>query len=122
MCGRFALYSSLAAIKKLIRIDAVADDLAVSYNIAPTQDVFAVISHEGRRLGRLHWGLVPFWAKDVSGASKLINARVETLREKPSFKHLLKSKRCAILADGFYEWQKVNNLKQPYGRNGDGSI
>jgi putative SOS response-associated peptidase YedK len=114
MCGRFALYSSLADIKKLFRIDSIAGALDASYNIAPAQDVFAVINHEGRRLGKLHWGLVPFWAKDISGASKLINAKVETLRDKPSFKNLLKRRRCAIPADGFYEWQKVNNLKQPY--------
>lgn len=114
MCGRFALYSSLAEIKKLFKIDTVTGDLAASYNIAPTHDVFAVICHEGRRLGKLHWGLVPFWAKDISGASKLINARVETLKEKPGFKNLLKRKRCVIPADGFYEWQKVKNIKQPY--------
>jgi putative SOS response-associated peptidase YedK len=114
MCGRFALYSSLSEIKKVIRIDAVADELRASYNIAPTHDVFAVIPHEGRRLGKLHWGLVPFWAKDISGATKLINARLETLKDKPSFKNLLKSRRCAIVADGFYEWQQVNNLKKPY--------
>ena len=114
MCGRFALYSSLSEIKKLIRIDAVADELRASYNIVPTHDVFAVITCEGRRLGKLHWGLVPFWAKDISGATKLINARLETLKDKPSFKNLLKNRRCAILADGFYEWRKINNLKQPY--------
>jgi len=114
MCGRFALYSSLSEIKKLIRIDAVADELGASYNIAPTHDVFAVITHEGRQLEKLHWGLVPFWAINISGASKLINARLETLKDKPRFKNLLKSRRCAILADGFYEWQKINNLKHPY--------
>ena len=86
MCGRFALYSSLAEIKKFFRIDAAAAELTASYNIAPTHQVLAIISHEGRRLEKLHWGLVPFWAKDLSGAGKLINARVETLTEKQSFK------------------------------------
>ena len=114
MCGRFALYSSLAEIKKLFKIDAVAADLAASYNIAPTHDVLAIINHEGRRLGKLHWGLVPFWAKDLSGASKLINARVETLKDKPGFKNLLKRRRCAILADGFYEWKQDTKFKQPF--------
>jgi len=114
MCGRFALYSSLADIKRLIKIDAVMADPAASYNVAPTHEVLAIINHEGRRLGKLHWGLVPFWAKDLSGASKLINARVESLQEKPSFKNLLKRRRCAILADGFYEWKKDKNFKQPF--------
>jgi putative SOS response-associated peptidase YedK len=114
MCGRFALYSSLAAIKKLFRIDTIAGESGASYNIAPSQEVFAIIAHEGRRLGRLHWGLVPFRAQDVSAASKLINARVETLREKPGFKNLLRRRRCAIPADGFYEWRKIQNCKQPY--------
>jgi putative SOS response-associated peptidase YedK len=114
MCGRFALYSSLADIKRLFRIETSAAEPGASYNIAPSQEVFAIIAHEGRRLGRLHWGLAPFWAHDVSAASKLINARVETLREKPSFKNLLKHRRCVIPADGFYEWRKTHNLKQPY--------
>ncbi len=114
MCGRFALYSSLAEIKKFFRIDAAEAELTASYNIAPTHEVLAIISYEGRRLEKLHWGLVPFWAKDLSGAGKLINARVETLTEKQSFKQLLKRRRCAILADGFYEWKKAEKFKQPY--------
>jgi putative SOS response-associated peptidase YedK len=65
-------------------------------------------------LGRLHWGLVPFRGKDASAASKRINARVETVREKPGLKNLLRRRRCAIPADGFYEWRKICKLKQSY--------
>ena len=111
MCGRFALYTSLPYIKKFFRIDVVRGDFIASYNIAPTHEVAVIIN---RRLGRIRWGLVPSWSKDLSGTSSLINIRAETLTDKPGFKNLLKRKRCAIIADGFYEWKKLNNLKQPY--------
>jgi putative SOS response-associated peptidase YedK len=114
MCGRFALYSSLEAVRRLLRIDAAAAELTASYNIAPTHEIAAVISREGRRLGKLHWGLVPLWAKDRPGASRLINARLETLKDKAGFKNLLKRRRCAIPADGFYEWKQDGKFRQAY--------
>lgn len=86
-----------------------------SYNIAPTHEVLAVIRYENnKKLGKPHWGLVPSWAKDLSGAGKLINARSETVDEKPSFKNAFAKRRCLILADGFYEWQKTERTKQPW--------
>lgn len=114
MCGRFALYSTLSEIKRLFSIDAAATAVAPRYNIAPGQEVAAIISHGGRRLGPLHWGLVSSWAQDRSGAAKRINARAETLRDKPSFKNLLARRRCAIPADGFFEWQRSGRSRQPY--------
>jgi putative SOS response-associated peptidase YedK len=82
------------------------------YNVAPTQDVPAL--RRARELVTLRWGLVPAWATDPSGAQKLINARVETLAEKPAFRGALAQRRCAILADGFYEWSGPAGHRQPH--------
>ena len=110
MCGRFALYSSPSDLKKVFDIDTVTGEMKASYNIAPGNEVYAIIRGKDNRLGKLHWGLVPPWAKNLSGASRLINARAETLQEKPSFRRALKERRCLIPADGFYEWKD----KQPW--------
>lgn len=84
------------------------------YNIAPGQNVTAIISDgEQRRIGPLQWGLIPAWAKDAKIGSLMINARAETLSQKPAFKSLLSRKRCLIPADGFYEWKKAGKTKQP---------
>src|SRR5690606_31149175 len=88
-----------------------------SWNVAPTNDVWAVLEAEGhRRLEALHWGLVPRWAKDPSVGSRMINARAETLATKNAYKSAFRSRRCIIPADGFYEWRKVPGarLTQPY--------
>jgi len=85
------------------------------YNIAPTQPILAIVSEDQRRVFKqFRWGLIPAWAKDSRLASKMINARSETLTEKPAFKTLLKSRRCLIPADGFYEWMQTNGKKQPF--------
>src|SRR5207245_8861198 len=83
------------------------------YNIAPTQEVVSIMHNGASHLALLRWGLIPSWAKDESIGSRMINARAETLIEKPSFKGLLRSKRCMIIADGFYEWRKENGSKTP---------
>lgn len=95
-------------------MDLFGAELTASYNIAPTQEIFAVTRDNGRRLGKLHWGLVPSWSKDLSGASRLINARAETVAQKPSFRAAFKKRRCLILSDGFYEWKGEKGNKQPY--------
>ncbi|GAC1574940.1 MAG: SOS response-associated peptidase [Candidatus Elarobacter sp.] len=82
------------------------------YNIAPTDSVLA--ARNDRDIVPLRWGLVPFWAKDLAIGQRLINARAETLSEKPAFRHALKSRRCVIFADGFYEWTGLKGKKQPY--------
>jgi putative SOS response-associated peptidase YedK len=84
------------------------------YNIAPSQQVAAILVDGTRHLEPLRWGLVPSWAKDEAIGNKMINARAETLAEKPSFKGLLNKHRCLILADGFYEWMETGRGKQPY--------
>jgi len=114
MCGRFTLHTDLSQIQKAFQLDRVALESEPSYNVAPTQSVLAVVRQEGENvLARMRWGLVPSWAKDMSIGSKMINARAETLAEKPSFKRLLKSRRCLVVADGFYEWQKKGTQKVP---------
>lgn len=116
MCGRFVRSSSAAAIAKVFGV-AESDIPASSYNIAPTQSVAAIWRSDlGLQLQSLRWGLIPSWAKDPAIGSKLINARAETVAEKPSFRSAFRQRRCLIVADGFYEWQQVSSSrqKQPY--------
>jgi putative SOS response-associated peptidase YedK len=115
MCGRFTLTSSEEQIAAVLP-DLVFDfDVQPRYNIAPTQPVPTVLNVEPKRVQAAHWGLIPHWAKDASIGSRMINARAETLHEKPAFKRPLKRQRCVILADGFYEWKPVSSgKKQPF--------
>ena len=115
MCGRFAFYSPHEAIVRLFHVDE-APQVEPHYNIAPTQYIAAVrADRDGRRkLSMLHWGLIPWWSKEKSGAAKLINARAETVRDKPSFRDAYRMRRCLILADGYYEWQRTTAVKQPW--------
>jgi len=114
MCGRFVQFSSLRTLETHFPIDSIAGEVIASYNVAPTQEVLAIIHQNGRRLEKLRWGLVPSWSKDLTGASRLINARAETAAQKPSFRTAFKRRRCLIMADGFYEWQGKKGSKQPY--------
>ena len=112
MCGRFTLTYSISEVAKAFNVPVPPSlQTAPRYNIAPTQNVVAILPDE--TLDVLRWGLVPSWAKDESIGSKMINARAETLAEKPSFKRLLNSKRCLVVADGFYEWKKEAGGKTP---------
>ncbi|KGP77805.1 MULTISPECIES: SOS response-associated peptidase [Paenibacillus] len=115
MCGRFTITDPLNAI--LDRYTASITDgfeYKPNYNAAPMQFIPTVIeSKHGNRLGALRWGLVPSWAKDDKIGNKMINARAETLSEKPAFKRLISSKRCIIPTNGFYEWKKEGAAKQP---------
>jgi putative SOS response-associated peptidase YedK len=115
MCGRFAFYSPSEAAAALF---GVSGSLPVEprYNIAPTQYVAAVRNGEDneRELVMLRWGLVPSWAKDPSVGNHMINARAETVAEKPSFRAAYRRQRCVVLADGFYEWRRAGDSKTPY--------
>ncbi len=110
MCGRFTLSQSADAIAKAFQVDEVPE-FPPRYNIAPTQPV-PVVRMEGaqpsRKLVLLYWGLVPSWANDLKMGVRMINARAETVAEKPSFRTAFKRRRCLIIADGFYEWQKID--------------
>jgi putative SOS response-associated peptidase YedK len=114
MCGRYTLATDLKQVAK--RFDAAAEEIpAISsrYNIAPTQQVI-VVSDEGKRtIKQMRWGLIPSWAKDPAIGNRMINARAETLAEKPAFRAALKKRRCIIPADGFFEWKKLGKVKQP---------
>lgn len=115
MCGRFVQVSLLETLQSVFNLGAVTFDTTPNYNVAPTQQILAIVKQNNEnRLERLYWGLVPFWAKDISIGSKMINARAETVSEKPSFLHAFKKRRCLIPADGFYEWKGEPGHKQPF--------
>jgi putative SOS response-associated peptidase YedK len=112
MCGRFTLTAEFHEIIDRFAIEAaIKEELYLkSYNVAPSHSVLSVINDgEKNRLGYLKWGLIPSWSKDEKIGSKLINARAETLAEKPSFRDAFRKRRCLVLADGFYEWKRHEN-------------
>ncbi|MSO74677.1 MAG: SOS response-associated peptidase [Alphaproteobacteria bacterium] len=115
MCGRYSLTSPPEAMKRLFDLETTPN-LPPRYNIAPTQIAPVVRHSQGttkRELAQLRWGLVPSWAKDLSIGAKLINARGETVAEKPSFRAAFRQRRCLVAADGFYEWKTEGKAKQP---------
>lgn len=115
MCGRFALSAKTKQIEKLVPGLKSEVEVTPRYNIAPSQNILSVLNTKSTSIQYIKWGLIPFWSKDEKIGSKLINARIETLQKKPSFRYSLKSKRCIIFADGFYEWDKnSSNKKLPY--------
>ncbi|MEM4992167.1 SOS response-associated peptidase [Priestia sp. SB1] len=116
MCGRFSLTTDIAELQEQFNFDFNGEFAFGSrFNIAPSQQVLTLGSSEGKRVGTtMKWGLVPYWADDVKIGYKMINARGESVDEKASFKRPFKSKRCLILADGFYEWKKEGKNKQPF--------
>ena len=113
MCGRYSLTASLDELARRFDFDSNRDDFEPRYNIAPTQQVLAVVGGNARRAGFIRWGLMPQWAKSDSASPPIINARAETVAEKPTFRDSLRRRRCLILADGFYEWQKMGDAKRP---------
>jgi putative SOS response-associated peptidase YedK len=113
MCGRFVLKSPAPKLAQVFAFKQL--DFTAHYNIAPTQGVAALrAAGEERELAFLRWGLIPSWSKDPGVGNRLINARVETVAEKPSFRAAFKHRRCLILADGFFEWVQRDGKKQPY--------
>lgn len=115
MCARFSLFADGETIASFFDLD---QDIhwEPHYNIAPTEDAPAVaLDKEGNRVfGTFRWGLVPFWAKDASGGPRMINARSETIAEKPAFREPFAHRRCLIPASAFYEWKTEGKSKQPY--------
>jgi putative SOS response-associated peptidase YedK len=125
MCGRFSLTTPSAALRDLFGFDELPN-LPPRYNIAPTQDV-AAVRLSGERLKPtftvLRWGLVPSWAKDPSVGSRMINARAETVTDKPAFRQAFRRRRCLIPADGFYEWQvRPDGGKQAWRITKEGGV
>jgi putative SOS response-associated peptidase YedK len=115
MCGRFTLTATAEEIQALFELPE-APLVVPRFNIAPTQPVGIVRldSHKEREWALVQWGLIPSWAKDPSIGGQLINARAETVAEKPSFRSAFKRRRCLVPASGFYEWQRQEKRKQPY--------
>lgn len=115
MCGRFAFYSPAEATAALFGVNG-APPVEPRFNIAPTQYVAAVRdgSDKQRELVMLRWGLVPFWAKDPAIGNRMINARAETVAEKPAYRAAYRHRRCLVLADGFYEWHRAGDTKVPW--------
>jgi putative SOS response-associated peptidase YedK len=115
MCGRFALSAKTKDIEKLVPSLKISEEMKPRFNIAPTQQIAVVLNKSPQELSYVKWGLIPFWAKDKSIGTRLINARAESLNEKPAFKNSFKNKRCLIFANGFYEWKSVSGKrKAPY--------
>jgi putative SOS response-associated peptidase YedK len=115
MCGRFARYSLSRELERYFNALPPSFEIRPNYNVAPAQEIPVIVQLEGsRHFKKRHWGLVPFWAKDTSIGSRMINARVETLSSKPAFKAALKHRRCLIPANGFFEWSGKAGSKQPY--------
>lgn len=116
MCGRFALFSAATLLEAQFEAAFDAEAPAPRYNIAPGSPLLAVrMGPTGERtFVRLHWGLIPSWAKDRKIGFHTINARAETVAEKPAFRAAFRRRRCLIPADGFYEWSPTPNGKQPY--------
>ena len=113
MCGRYSLIADIQELARQFEFDGTGFVHEPRYNVAPTQSVLTVTNREGRRGEFMRWGLIPSWAKDASIGNRMINARGETVAEKPSFRNALQRRRCLVLADGFYEWQKVGKAKRP---------
>lgn len=116
MCGRFTLHSSGEVVAEAFDLPVVPP-LQPRFNITPSLSVAVVrtgTGQGGRELVFLRWGLIPAWADDPSIGNRMANARSETVATKPSFRQAFRSRRCLIVSDGFYEWQKVDGRKQPY--------
>src|SRR5215469_17854485 len=112
MCGRFSLHVDIKTVAQHFGVPATLET-SPRYNVAPTQEVVTIMRNGDSHLALLRWGLIPSWAKDETIGSRMINARAETLAEKPSFKNLLRNRRCLIVADGFYEWKAEGKSKTP---------
>jgi putative SOS response-associated peptidase YedK len=115
MCGRYLLISPVEAMRRFFDVGGLLN-LPPRYNIAPTQDAPVVrLDKEGRReLILMRWGLVPLWAKDLSIGTRCINARADSVAEKPAFRDAFERRRCLVPADGFFEWEKKGKVKQPW--------
>jgi putative SOS response-associated peptidase YedK len=113
MCGRFT-FQPTEAFYARFQLSNRLDALTARYNIAPGQMVPVIIATSPRQIVLMRWGLIPHWAKDEKIAYKMINARVETLTQRPAFRGLLSHKRCLVPASGFYEWQGEGRDKTPY--------
>lgn len=119
MCGRYTNTKSVEAIEERFSPKVTTLQMRLpKFNIAPSQDAPVIVNqNEGKKLTQFRWGLIPSWSKEPSIGYKMINARVETLKEKVSFKRLLKNQRCLVVSDGYYEWKQNGSKKTPFRIN-----
>lgn len=114
MCGRYSFSTSREKLQQQFPQVEAAEKLHTNYNVAPTQRSYVITDDQPQELQQFVWGLIPFWARDRKIGSRLINARSESIAEKPSFRAAVRKRRCWVLADSFYEWKTVNGNKEPY--------
>jgi len=114
MCGRYSISKSETEVAKRFGVKIESNLFAVRYNAAPSQILPVITNEDPSKIVFQRWGLIPSWAKDSSIGNKLINARAETIGEKPAFRKAIRSQRCLVIADGFYEWKKTPRGKAPY--------
>ncbi len=115
MCGRFVRKSSVPVIVKRFNVEKVLlPEVPPSYNISPDQDVLIINHEQNRQLLSCRWGFIPSWIRDISDGVKMINARAETVADKPAFRHSLRKHRCLVVADGFFEWGSYEGRKNPF--------
>src|SRR5579871_3841304 len=113
MCGRFVITSPPDVLRQLFDYSA-RPNFPPRFNVAPTQPIPVVLGNNGRNFHLMRWGLWPAWVKDPRKFTLLINARAETVKEKPAFKNAIRRRRCLIPADGYYEWHSSDRGKRPY--------
>ena len=115
MCGRFSFAVTAKKMEETFGEELhINNDLKISYNIAPTQDSYVITNAQPDLLQLYKWGLIPYWAKDTSGAARMINARMEGIENKPSFRTPIRKRRCLVVVDSFYEWKRSSSQKIPY--------
>jgi putative SOS response-associated peptidase YedK len=115
MCGRFTQERPASELAEIFAAEPLADELGARYNVAPTDEAFVVVQREERRaVTAYRWGLVPHWATDIKSASRMFNARAETITASPAFREAFKRRRCIVPVDSFYEWKREGTIRQPY--------
>ena len=115
MCGRFTQERPASELAEIFAAEPLADELGARYNVAPTDEAFVVVQREDRRaLTAYRWGLVPHWSTDRKSASRMFNARAETITASPAFREAFRRRRCVVPVDSFYEWKREGTIRQPY--------
>jgi putative SOS response-associated peptidase YedK len=115
MCGRFTQERPASELAEIFAAEPLADELGARFNVAPTDEAFVVVQREDRRaVTAYRWGLVPHWSTDLKGASRMFNARAETITASPAFREAFRRRRCIVPVDSFYEWKREGSVRQPY--------
>jgi len=115
MCGRFTQERPASELAEIFAAEPLADELGARYNVAPTDEAFVIVQREDRRaVTAYRWGLVPHWATDAKSASRMFNARAETITASPAFREAFRRRRCIVPVDSFYEWKREGTVRQPY--------